>query len=774
MKPNNKQSLLNFMGLVLLLFRGITAAYAQSPQQIAEKALASTVLLVMEDASGQLLSFGSGFFVRNGQVATNLHVIKGASRGYAKLVSQKTKYDIEGITAVDAERDLVILKISVPGAQAIPFGDSDVVQVGSPIYAVGNPRGLEGTFSQGIISSIRNVGTDKFLQLTAPISPGSSGGPVLNNKGQVIGVSVATFRGGQNLNLAIPSKYLKKLMEQIESAKPLPKVKYAESRHSILADLGGRSDVNTTDEAIIEAIGSLNRIKENPNASVARKVEAQYYLGYLYSDKARSIFSTKAGTNPQPYIEASRNAAHAFFKVTSLAAPVEKADKQIVIPYVQNSLFQSGTIYYSVGISLKLQQDLLSALTPLATFVSYIDKGLFPKSDELRKNTETALNYMAAANFELGRMQVGIDDEMSEKAINYFVAAGDVFRDMVRRYPNADDAAFWQYHVGESHYAAQQFEKAIEEYNKVRSVNKNHKSAPESLYAISTCCQLLAESAEKRLLGKIQNDLTEARSALVEKALNLTQAQSSLKGLDESEMQGLESDLKRLESEVQGLESDLKHSESEVQREAQHWYDRLFEANEVLASEYPDSQYTADALINIGNKYYNSGSKQGIEMEERIRFYRMAMENYQKAIDTPGIGNKSKSVALNYLTDTVNALTFYEFEKATKLLNAARLAKGDVQKPLSKAAIAAYSKIIETYPTTKYADLSLIQIGEAYMILADSDDVYFNDALDYFNRLWAKYETTPPADTKVNQALTYAIRQSRWIQSHMKKKQYEE
>ena len=242
----SKKSLLSFIGLVLFLFCEITAVNAQSPQQIAQKALASTVLLVMEDANGQPLSLGSGFFVRNGQVATNLHVVKGASRGYAKLVSQKTKYDVEGITAVDAEHDLVILKISVPGAQVISLGDSDTVQVGSPIYAVGNPRGLEGTFSQGIISSIRKVGTDKILQLTAPISPGSSGGPVLNDKGHVIGVSVATFHGGQNLNFAIPSNYLKKLMEQIGPTKPLLQTKDAELKRSILDGLGVRSAEGVT------------------------------------------------------------------------------------------------------------------------------------------------------------------------------------------------------------------------------------------------------------------------------------------------------------------------------------------------------------------------------------------------------------------------------------------------------------------------------------------------------------------------------------------------
>jgi V8-like Glu-specific endopeptidase len=222
----------------------------------------------MEDANGQPISLGSGFLVREGEIASNLHVIQGASRGYAKLVSQKDKYDIQGITGIDTNRDLVLLKISPVGtlggntqkqvdvtklsdselekianapSLSLSLGNSDTVQVGETVYAVGNPQGLEGTFSQGIVSSIRQIGSDKLLQITAPISPGSSGGPVLNSKGEVIGVSVATFRGGQNLNFAIPSNYLKDLIGKAGPPKPLSGTKSFAKQRSILADLGGRS-----------------------------------------------------------------------------------------------------------------------------------------------------------------------------------------------------------------------------------------------------------------------------------------------------------------------------------------------------------------------------------------------------------------------------------------------------------------------------------------------------------------------------------------------------
>ena len=211
------KTLLYYMSLVLLLFCRIATANVLTPQEIAQKALDATVLLVMEDANGKVIGVGSGFFVRTNQIATNFHVIEGAERGIAKRVGLETEYKITSFNAIDETHDLAILQVSDASVPALPFGDSDAVVIGDTCYVAGNPKGyLEGTFSHGLISAIREFPTGKLLQLTAPVSPGSSGGPVLNNKGEVVGVSVTTVDGGQNLNFAVPSNYLNAIISYRE------------------------------------------------------------------------------------------------------------------------------------------------------------------------------------------------------------------------------------------------------------------------------------------------------------------------------------------------------------------------------------------------------------------------------------------------------------------------------------------------------------------------------------------------------------------------------
>ena len=236
----------SLIAFLILPLCGVPPVNAQTPQEIAKKTLAATVLLVMEDANGKPLGLGSGFFVDTNLIATNFHVIEGATQGIAKLVEQETEYIIEYFTAMDEKNDLTILQVAVPDIQPLPLGDSDTVEIGDAVYVAGNPKGyFEGTFSDGIISAIRGETASKRLQMTAPVSSGSSGGPVLNQSGEVIGVSFATFRDGQNLNFAIPSNYLKGLVACIRGITKFNQGQYATAIADF--DMAIRLNPNYTD-----------------------------------------------------------------------------------------------------------------------------------------------------------------------------------------------------------------------------------------------------------------------------------------------------------------------------------------------------------------------------------------------------------------------------------------------------------------------------------------------------------------------------------------------
>ncbi len=164
----------------------------------------SVCLVTSMDAYGQPLSLGSGFVVDDaGSVLTNFHVIEGAAAVRIRFPSGSV-HQITHVAAYDTAQDMALLESDASSILPLPLGAS-AVDVGEAILAIGNPRGLEGTLSAGIISGVRTFGDGtRFYQITAPISPGSSGGPVLNERGQVVGIATATLDSGQNLNFAVP------------------------------------------------------------------------------------------------------------------------------------------------------------------------------------------------------------------------------------------------------------------------------------------------------------------------------------------------------------------------------------------------------------------------------------------------------------------------------------------------------------------------------------------------------------------------------------------
>ncbi len=193
--------------------------YAQDATAIAKEVFPSLVLIETRDFQGQPLAQGSGFFVRPDVIATNYHVIEGAKSGTVKVVGETSVDAIIGVLAFDKKKDLALLKVATNNRKPLTLADFSKIEVGQAIFALGNPRGLEGTISPGIISSnsLRQIEAEDLIQITAPISPGSSGGPIVNSKGEVIGVAVGSLTNGQNLNFAIPSAFLAILLANMKA-----------------------------------------------------------------------------------------------------------------------------------------------------------------------------------------------------------------------------------------------------------------------------------------------------------------------------------------------------------------------------------------------------------------------------------------------------------------------------------------------------------------------------------------------------------------------------
>ena len=178
---------------------------AQDASVIYNKSVGSTLTIETD------IGLGSGFFISDHTIVTNFHVIDGALEAYCYSPNSTTKYLIDGCIAIDKENDLALLKISSLNNPPLTISKTQIV-TGQKIYVLGSPKGLPATISDGIISGLRQFENNRLMQITAPISAGSSGGPVIDANGELIGVSVGQLSEAQNINFAIPVIYLEKLL----------------------------------------------------------------------------------------------------------------------------------------------------------------------------------------------------------------------------------------------------------------------------------------------------------------------------------------------------------------------------------------------------------------------------------------------------------------------------------------------------------------------------------------------------------------------------------
>jgi len=198
-----------FVIVLLALWVGISNAQQLRPQDIYKSAVTSVATLQVKTKDGRQYTGSAFMAIKEGLAVTAWHVVKDASMVVAKF-SNGEEFEVSGLVDKDEKRDVAIIRVKAFGRPALPLNTDDP-EIGSKVYAIGAPKGLGFTLSDGLASQIQTVDGVKQIQFSCPASSGNSGGPLVNSRGEVIGIVSWQIREGQNLNFAVPVMFAKGL-----------------------------------------------------------------------------------------------------------------------------------------------------------------------------------------------------------------------------------------------------------------------------------------------------------------------------------------------------------------------------------------------------------------------------------------------------------------------------------------------------------------------------------------------------------------------------------
>lgn len=207
------------LSFVLLLISCLSCLTGQASQavdvlaKIFEGKSDAVVTIAVKTPQGDKL--GSGFFIsRDGKLVTNFHLISGAQKVLVKMKNGHA-FAPTDIVNLDPAKDIAVLKIDRRTSKYFNMADSNAVVIGQRVCTIGSPQGLEASISDGLVSSIRmdSIGM-KVFQISVPLSQGSSGGPLIDLNGDVVGITTAGMNSGENLNFAVPINYVRILLKK--------------------------------------------------------------------------------------------------------------------------------------------------------------------------------------------------------------------------------------------------------------------------------------------------------------------------------------------------------------------------------------------------------------------------------------------------------------------------------------------------------------------------------------------------------------------------------
>ena len=460
-----------WLSLVLLFTSALPCTAQELLPELVRRIKPSAVAIETFDARGEKLARGSGFFIAVDRVVTNRHVIEGAHRAEVHSYTG-TVMVVKGVLAIDAEGDLALLKVEAPPNQVQPLMlDRTSPQEGESVVVIGNPFGLEGSVTDGIVSAVRDIPTfGRIIQITAPISPGSSGSPVVNMQGQVIGVATLQITGGQSVNFAIPSERISQL--QTSTLTSLP-------------DLVASSGRNKRAKAVQFFRDGLSFLSRDDCERALPYFEKAVDSDNNYAEAwAQSGFCKEKLGRHAEAIEASkkavslRPAAESYFNI-GLASYYLKQYREAADAYraaIRLDPYNSADAYYALGLvyrdwgkadeeiqaykqAIKLKPDYISAYERLGS--RYFRSKKYAEAAEVYKQLATLKPGDAAANNSLGETYL----EMSK-----YNEAVENFRQAIRLKPDYGRAYF---NLGKCFLAMGNRDAALEQYNILQNLDQD-------------------------------------------------------------------------------------------------------------------------------------------------------------------------------------------------------------------------------------------------------------------------------------------------------------
>lgn len=343
---------LGLVGAALLLLGGSRQCDAQQRGSgYVREVIASTVALEVATASG--LKRGTGFFVdTSGTLFTAAHVLAGALSAVV-IDSEGLRTPVDGLLYSDSVLDFAALRVTRSSRTFVSFADSDVIEVGTRILVVGSPLGLDFTVADGVISARRTFDGREFLQISAPVSPGSSGGAVVDEAGRVVGLVVSAVRGGgaQNLNFALSARNLRELLPVVRTRAP------ESLQTSPMGRFGSELDLMPVNEGIRPDWSALD----------GSEVTSQHARGGGYADKTWVRFRRTRDDSGNPALERSAIMSTVF---TDLR-------ESIVSQYQSRTLVRTDS---AVGYEHYIADVIVSERRRAESQSSVLHDGLFRRS----------------------------------------------------------------------------------------------------------------------------------------------------------------------------------------------------------------------------------------------------------------------------------------------------------------------------------------------------------------------------------------------------------